>query len=70
MEVLASRLHCVNDELLTAVERQDRQLQESTHRIKTEHELLGRDIVVRLTGVRPVLGREEDVEFADAVLER
>jgi hypothetical protein len=36
---------------------------------KTQHELHGRDVVVWLAGVRPVLGGAEDVEFADAVLE-
>jgi len=59
----------VDDDLVAAVEGHDHELEKASMAVEPQHELLGRDVVVRLTLVRTMSDGVQDVFLADAVLE-
>jgi hypothetical protein len=60
----------MNDELLAAVEGQDREFEESAAPVEAQDELFGGHVIIWIAGVDPVLGRTQDVALTDPVLER
>jgi hypothetical protein len=47
----------MNDELLAAVEGQDREFEESAAPVEAQDELFGGHVIIWIAGVDPVLGR-------------
>ena len=63
-------LHCVDDQLVAAIEAQDDDLEDAASGVEPQTELAGRVTLVRFTGIRPVCGSVDGILRSHAVLER
>ena len=69
IQEMATRLHRMDEKLVTTVEGENDEFQKPSLAVETHDELLGWYVVVRPALVNPVVGGVERVRSADAMLE-